>query len=811
MTKRILGLGCLLLAILMTLLVPSVGVQADTLYVRKVVSIVYDDSGSMDQKGSMNWSYANYAIQTLCGLLNSNDELYITYMSAPDTAVKIQGLDTDRQGAVNHIRETIDDGDTPQQAIATAQNKLLDQYSANKNSAQDMEYWLVILTDGMFNGDGTFGKPELDASLLAFAQSGKSSGMDVHVEYLAIGNSAIEANSDPSNNIDSRKCNNGSDIVSALSDLSNLISGRYRLGDGDIEWVNDSTLRISSRVPLNSIAILSQNSSASLASVATDSGASLSTIDSVAIQYPEHDTWTTDTTLKGTAILVGNSGSNIPAGTYTLTFSQAIDRNALDIMLEPALELHLEISRNGTPVTDFSTLGEQDVIDVRMWVSEFGTDKEIDVSLIGVDVTSMLTCSENGTVVNQQDGMTLKGITLKNVETLIDGQLKIEGLAPLSVSVDLSPVSISDKYELRIEIQKEGAAVTDLSTLRSKDIINATAHVYDKSTGDEVDPKTLPANTVQSMAYLEDGKVVTSSQTLSLTGLVLKEVPTEIDASLQIDSAKPLTASVTFTPKREVVYGLKADPSTGYTVDRSDIGDDIDGIRFIITADGVPITKEQSKDIQFRVETTGGVPYTLKQDDDGSYVFRPAFRWPALFYPTGDFSVKGILNEKTSETVQFAITASHLLMDIWNLFWPLVVLLYLIYYATKKRFPSGYLVERTYFIAGRNINPSGKNEKRIGPLTGAWQLWNHACTTRFDGIQFIAGGRNKIYVQTKSIGKNTKYCTTLRQENNRDILHLYNDPWDPPRHEGKQVLGSTEVLYIKSDGVIRTYYFKKNK
>lgn len=61
--------------------------SANSLHVRKVVSVVYDDSGSMSSNNSMNWSYANYAAQTLCGLLNAEDELNITYMSNPGTAV----------------------------------------------------------------------------------------------------------------------------------------------------------------------------------------------------------------------------------------------------------------------------------------------------------------------------------------------------------------------------------------------------------------------------------------------------------------------------------------------------------------------------------------------------------------------------------------------------------------------------------------------------------------------------------------------------------------------------------------------------
>ena len=47
---------------------------ADTVYVRKHVSLVYDNSGSMKQKQdnikNLKWSYASYAAQIFAGLLN---------------------------------------------------------------------------------------------------------------------------------------------------------------------------------------------------------------------------------------------------------------------------------------------------------------------------------------------------------------------------------------------------------------------------------------------------------------------------------------------------------------------------------------------------------------------------------------------------------------------------------------------------------------------------------------------------------------------------------------------------------------------
>ena len=45
---------------------------------KKIISVVYDDSGSMEGD---KWVYASYAMQALTALLNTQDELYLTYMS----------------------------------------------------------------------------------------------------------------------------------------------------------------------------------------------------------------------------------------------------------------------------------------------------------------------------------------------------------------------------------------------------------------------------------------------------------------------------------------------------------------------------------------------------------------------------------------------------------------------------------------------------------------------------------------------------------------------------------------------------------
>ena len=124
--KRIMSL---LLAVL--ILFPVVAgvilpISAESMYIRKIVSVVYDDSGSM--MGD-KWAYANYAMQTFCGMLNSEDQLFVTYMSHTQWSNSYDPVKMDLsaggiQGSVAAIRGHNDSGSTPYKAVQIAYDTL---------------------------------------------------------------------------------------------------------------------------------------------------------------------------------------------------------------------------------------------------------------------------------------------------------------------------------------------------------------------------------------------------------------------------------------------------------------------------------------------------------------------------------------------------------------------------------------------------------------------------------------------------------------------------------------------------------------
>lgn len=121
----------------------------------RTVVVVYDDSGSMGNAQAPNarWRDANYALQTLTGLLAPGDALTVVRMSAPSVA---EPVDLRAQAAqIGAIRtHPHNGGETPYTAVETAM-RTLRQAAAREAQAGGAatEKWLIIVTDGEFSHD----------------------------------------------------------------------------------------------------------------------------------------------------------------------------------------------------------------------------------------------------------------------------------------------------------------------------------------------------------------------------------------------------------------------------------------------------------------------------------------------------------------------------------------------------------------------------------------------------------------------------------------------------------------------------------
>ena len=430
---------------------PKLTASAESLYSQKVVSVVYDDSVSIHVNGSKNWSYANYAMQSFCGLLNKQDKLFITFLSDPDKPVNID-LSSDRQAAVDSIRTHSKAKGTPYSAIDNAYKVLNNVSGSNKNT----QYWLVIITDGVFvkkeksktSNEVLINKNDLNSKLKGIADKRMPNGSKIRITYLAIGQEVISPDPAKVKNISvypepgDGAIVSEEKIVGVMSKIADKVSGRTRLTVNNITYLDEKTVKINSVIPLVNIAVLLQNSSATLINVKIANGSSLSMEQSSSIRYPEVAGRTTDTGLNGTVLLIGNSGTNIGAGTYILSFSEAIDKGALDIMFEPALEIQMKLYyQSGQEITNIDELLPTDSIYILYKIFESGTNKEITPDMMTVSVKYDLSYYENGIKVrsNTKSDRSMLNVQLKEADIKIVASIIIQGFEPITDFVEFNP------------------------------------------------------------------------------------------------------------------------------------------------------------------------------------------------------------------------------------------------------------------------------------------------------------------------------------------------------------------------------------
>lgn len=599
--RRAIGFLFLLVGFLVLLFggsVPHQIVSAESLYVRKIVSVVYDDSGSMDGD---KWAYANYAMQSFCGMLNSEDQLYITYMShsqqIPDyQPEKIDLSEDEIQASVDSIRAHTSSGSTPLKAMELAYEKLKTVEDSNPNT----QYWLVVITDGSFDEwSGRKDKPELlNAKFREYTDAVMPNGSKPQITFMSIG-SVIAPDEDPSRNIYTYYAQSAFDVVSTMSEMADKISGRTRLDQSSVQVIDGNTLRVSSSIPLLNIVVFSQGCDAKLTKCtygANASGTGIPLTRSVALSYPEYGD------LIGGAFQVSDSQSTIDAGTYTLVFDQTVDPDDVIILFEPALEVRMTISVNGKEISSPSDLRdtmEGDQLSLSCKIYEMGTDHEIGAELLPNDTQFEVSVSENGSVVKQELGqnMSLVDYSLKNTFTKITATVRIKGYNPIEYSVSFTPTV----YVPRIHYEIVPSFVGDKTSVEYEEIasnrdFSVCFTVY--ADGVEMtDPNAVkalapdviasPSGNAGIVSYTADGKIVFTPNMASEPNVGDREFSVKVTCTIEDGT----TASETYTvvlPDFQVV-AVASDP----TVRKTAFYENTVGVSFYVTKDGERLSGQE--------------------------------------------------------------------------------------------------------------------------------------------------------------------------------------------------------------------------
>lgn len=406
--------------------------QAATTQQKKIVYVVLDDSGSMSGD---KWSYANYAVQVLAGLMNEGDELHLYYLNKND----VQRVDLSAAGIANSlgsISRATASGGTPFATVSKAQQAI----NARKVE-EGAKYWLFVISDGGYAGIGDI--DDVRNEFLKFVDAGIGNRhYPLEMVFCTIGSDArrIDTNSKVAAELTEKgiycyHAEREKDIVERMGEIADRISGRSRLKGNDLKKLDSTTIEVKSDIPLFNFMVLSQNNSAKLTSVACSGGTSLRVSRTAPIKAPD-PIFTKAMTANVFTVEAGKG--HIPPGTYTLTFDKAVDLNNIAVLCEPALQVVLYMD-------DPAKVMEGSSFQVSAKILEYGTQNVYHLDQLPKGSTLELQ------VINGKNNLKKTGdqpaVTVSKVESgevVVTGTLKIPGFPDIVTKEQFVPVPVPE-------------------------------------------------------------------------------------------------------------------------------------------------------------------------------------------------------------------------------------------------------------------------------------------------------------------------------------------------------------------------------
>ncbi len=590
---------CFTVLLVFGLLLPGTGLilpaAAESLYIRKIVSVVYDDSSSMmqDEWGNENydkWANANYAMQTFCGLLGVEDRLFMTYMYEVAVNPGYRPVELDLSAAkidesLASVRGRRNAWNTPYAAVETAFDKLKSVRDDNPNT----RYWLVVITDGDFTED--YSSEKLDELFGSMTGTEMPNGTKPQITFLAIGDEVTHYPAQQEDaGIFTYFAETPGDIPGVMSEMADRVSGKTKIDKSKIKQIDDRTVRVSSSLPLLSIAVLAQKTDAVITEVTANGEVKVPIVRSAELMYPGYDD------LTGGAFLLGDSQNVIAGGDYDIRFDRAVSAENLTVLYEPALELRMTLSVNGEEAGEFydlSRVTENDTLGVTCGIYEMGTDTEIPPDRLPENTAFRLEILEDGEVTweSTDKEMYLDSYDLHHVTTAVRASVEFEGFRPIRSVVEFLPSEPPAVYTVT------GAFRDDVNHVRYDTIAeNGTTQaeftiyadgeaITDPDITRSLNPKitVTPAGNGGDISISGDGKIVYTPKTAGLAA----EGEEFFDATVTC-TAEDAEASLTY---RVVIadYEILAEPVEGSVAVTEFYGNTV-GTSFRILKDGTPLS-----------------------------------------------------------------------------------------------------------------------------------------------------------------------------------------------------------------------------
>ena len=331
----------------------NIVIAADN-FTKRIVSVVYDDSWSM-ASNNQDFAYANYALQNIVGFMNEEDELYVVRMSNKSEHQTINLNSSDKKkDNINNISKWSDfANETPFEAIETAVEALKDAKS-KYGSSDNIEYWLLVLTDGDFEG-----MPQDPKGYLEGVNDYMS---DVKFEsvYVFISDKAKANLRTIAENISNITCIDSTDkegICKALFKAAEKIYGRTSVKGKDL-IENGNNVTFDFPFPISKLTIYEQDQDANLNKIESENGNVITgnnVFEAKKVNEP---------VLVSKIIEVKDANKNISSGKTKMYFDSEVDtsENKFQIMVDSAVSFELiPVDNNGEKVTNLNSYSSEDI------------------------------------------------------------------------------------------------------------------------------------------------------------------------------------------------------------------------------------------------------------------------------------------------------------------------------------------------------------------------------------------------------------------------------------------------------------------
>ncbi|HEB4952663.1 TPA: VWA domain-containing protein [Bacillus cereus] len=307
----------------------------------RVVSLVYDDSGSM--RNNDRWKYANYALQSLVALLDEKDKFSYVPMSKPNEPLNISLTKDKRQTEIEGIGAWKTYLNTPFSAVETAMQSIKKEADIDGKR----EFWLIVLTDGAFNDlekDKVGGKEQILQKLAQFKKEMDAKKISLHPVLITMEEDLGQQ--------EKEQLNTFKEIWKKEIDGVTMPSNRE---DGIVKSVNQVAALVANRDPFSSVeSIVKTKVVGKRVEITTPFPLKRMTLVRQSPSLPDYQVTQISKPLQlqssfsihapGEAKLFGNivhiSTENeevIKPGTYTIEVDQDIEKEGLQVLVEPAL------------------------------------------------------------------------------------------------------------------------------------------------------------------------------------------------------------------------------------------------------------------------------------------------------------------------------------------------------------------------------------------------------------------------------------------------------------------------------------------